>query len=142
MFGLIDNEYNMVAMDLEDIGEMHFSGKGAGKEPTASAIYGDILDILLNDKKIVSPNLKQVKICHYAQGQHDWLVRLYSLNQPINLEKILKFFNHGNIEIKDFADSHDLAFTITNISETKLFDIIHKLQELNVISVSKYFMIL
>lgn len=142
MLGLIDNEYNTVAIDLEAIGEMHFTGKGAGKEPTASAIYGDILDLLINKKKNIKPIIKQVKICHYAQGSHDWLVRIYSLNQPINLEKILKLFNYGNVEIKDFADSHDLAFTISDISENKLFDIIQKLQELNIISVSKYFMIL
>lgn len=142
MLGLIDNEYNTVAIDLDEIGQMSFSGKGAGKEPTASAIYGDIMDILLNTKKNVSPQIKQVKICHYAQGPHDWLVRLYSLNQAIDLEKILKLFNYGNIEIKDFADSHDLSFTISDISESKLFDIIQKLQELNIISVSKYFMIL
>ena len=142
MLGLIDNEYNTVQVDLESIGQMSFSGKGAGKHPTASAIYGDILDVLLNEKKIVKPNLNHPKICHYAQGKHEWLVRLYSLNQPINLEKILKFFVDGNMEIKDFENPNDLAFTIKGISETTLFETIQKLQELNIISVSKYFMIL
>ena len=142
MLGLIENEYNTIKLDLDSIGEMHFSGKGAGKEPTACAIYGDILDILLNNKKVIKSNLKQTKICHYAQGKHDWLVRLYSLNQAINLEKILKFFTDGTMEIEDFVDPNDLAFTIKGISETNLFDIIQKLQALNVISVSKYFMIM
>lgn len=142
MLGLIDNEYNTVTLDLADIGHMHFSGKGAGKQPTASAIYGDILDILLNNKKILKPMVKPVKICHYAQGKNDWLVRLYSLNQPIDLEKVLKFFTDGSIEIKDFINPNDLSFTIKAISETALFETIQKLQDLNVVSVSKYFMIL
>ncbi|MCH4891281.1 homoserine dehydrogenase [Acidaminobacter sp. JC074] len=142
MLGLIDNEYNTVQMDLDTIGEMTFSGKGAGKHPTASAIYGDILDILLNEKKVLEPATKRPKICHYAQGKHEWLVRLYSLNQPINLEKILKFFTDGNMEIKDFENPNDLSFTIKGISESTLFEIIQKLQNLNIISVSKYFMIL
>jgi len=142
MLGLIDNEYNTVQMDLESIGEMSFSGKGAGKHPTASAIYGDILDILLNDKKVIEPIITRPKICHYAQGKHEWLVRLYSLNQPINLEKILKFFTDGNMEIKDFENPNDLSFTIKGISESTLFEVIQKLQNLNIISVSKYFMIL
>jgi len=142
MFGLIDNEYNTVKIDLDQIGEMHFSGKGAGKQPTASAIYGDIMDILLNDKKVIHNKLQHKKICHYAQGKLEWLVRLYSLNQPINLEKVLKFFNDGTIEIKDFENPNDLAFTIKGISESNLFEIIQKLQSLNIISVSKYFMIM
>jgi len=107
MLGLNDNEYNTVQMNLESIGEMTFSGKGAGKHPTASAIYGDILDILLNDKKVIEPTITRPKICHYAQGKHEWLVRMYSLNQPINLEKILKFFTDGNMEIKDFENPND-----------------------------------
>ena len=142
MLGLIDNEYNTVQMNLESIGEMTFSGKGAGKHPTASAIYGDILDILLNDKKVIEPTITRPKICHYAQGKHEWLVRMYSLNQPINLEKILKFFTDGNMEIKDFENPNDLSFTIKGISESTLFEVIQKLQNLNIISVSKYFMIL
>lgn len=140
--GFINNEYNSVVLDLEDIGEMTFSGKGAGKFPTGSAIYGDILDILLNDKRSVKKPLTEVKICHYAQGYNDWLVRLYSLNQPIDLEKVFKFFNQGNVEIKDFTDPHDLAFTISGMSESNLFESINKLQNLKVISVAKYFMII
>lgn len=142
MLGLIDNEYNSVSMDLEHVGTMTFSGKGAGKLPTASAIYGDIIDILLNDKKPVKKPLEQAKICHFAQGKHNWLVRLYSLNQPIDLEKAFKFLNKGTIEIKDFSDPRDLAFSIEDVSETDLFNMITKLKNLNVISVSKYFMIL
>lgn len=142
MLGLIDNEYNTIQIDLSAIGQMSFSGKGAGKLPTASAIYGDILDILLNEKKQIQPIIQATRICHYAQGKHQWLVRLYSLNQPINLEKVLKFFLDGQIEIKDFENPNDLAFTIKGISETTLFETIQKLQELNIISVSKYFMIL
>lgn len=142
MLGLIDNEYNVVSLDIDEVGEMNFTGKGAGKLPTASAIYGDIMDILLNDKKVIKHQLDHKKICHYAQGKLDWLVRLYSLNQPINLEKVLKFFNDGMIEIKDFKNPNDLAFTIKGISESNLFEIIQKLQSLNIISVSKYFMIM
>lgn len=140
--GLINNEYNTVVMDLGDIGKMTFSGKGAGKYPTGSAIYGDILDILLNEKRQSKKLLQQTKICHYAQGFNNWLVRLYSLNQPIEIEKVFKFFNQGNVQIEDFTDPHDLAFTIKGMSESNLIDSINKLQNLNVISVSKYFMIL
>ncbi|MBN2795183.1 MAG: homoserine dehydrogenase [Clostridia bacterium] len=140
--GLINNEYNTVVLDLGQIGQMTFSGKGAGKFPTGSAIYGDILDILLNDKHQTKKPLVPTKICHYAQGYNDWLVRLYSLNHPIDLEKVFKFFNQGNVQIEDFTDPHDLAFTIQGMSETNLIDSIKKLQNLNIISVSKYFMIL
>ncbi len=141
--GQIDNEYNTVSLDITNVGNMIFSGKGAGKEPTAGAIFGDILDILTNTKKHKENTLdKDFRICHYAQGQNNWLVRMYSLNGTINLDKIFKYFNQVNVEIKDFSDPKDLAFVVKGITESNLFEVLNKLKVSNSISVSKYFMIL
>ena len=41
----IDNEYNIVVFNVNSVGDLSFVGKGAGKEPTGSAVYADIIDI-------------------------------------------------------------------------------------------------
>ncbi|WP_455537969.1 homoserine dehydrogenase [Terrisporobacter sp.] len=46
----IDNEYNIVVLNGDSVGELSFVGKGAGKEPTGSAVYSDLIDIL--DKRV------------------------------------------------------------------------------------------
>ena len=46
----IDNEYNIVVLNGNSVGELSFVGTGAGKEPTGSAVYSDLIDIL--DKRI------------------------------------------------------------------------------------------
>lgn len=46
----IDNEYNIVVFNGDSVGEVSFVGKGAGKEPTGSAVYSDLIDIY--DKRI------------------------------------------------------------------------------------------
>ena len=46
----IDNEYNIVVLNGNSVGELSFVGKGAGKEPTGSAVCSDLIDIL--DKRI------------------------------------------------------------------------------------------
>lgn len=46
----IDNEYNIVVFNGNSVGEVSFVGKGAGKEPTGSAAYADMIDIL--DKRV------------------------------------------------------------------------------------------
>ena len=46
----IDNEYNIVVLNGNSVGELSFVGKGAGKEPTGSAVYSDLIDIL--DKRV------------------------------------------------------------------------------------------
>ena len=48
----IDNEYNIVVLNGDSVGELSFVGKGAGKEPTGSAVYSDVIDIL--DNRIVN----------------------------------------------------------------------------------------
>ena len=44
----IDNEYNIVVLNGDSVGELSFVGKGAGKQPTGSAVYADIIDIFEN----------------------------------------------------------------------------------------------
>ena len=46
----IDNEYNIVVFNGDSVGEVSFVGKGAGKEPTGSAVYSDLIDIY--DKRV------------------------------------------------------------------------------------------
>ncbi|MCC3869926.1 homoserine dehydrogenase [Terrisporobacter mayombei] len=46
----VDNEYNIVVLNGNSVGEVSFVGKGAGKEPTGSAAYADVIDIL--DKRV------------------------------------------------------------------------------------------
>lgn len=41
----IDNEYNIIVFNGNSVGEVSFVGKGAGKEPTGSAVYSDVVDI-------------------------------------------------------------------------------------------------
>lgn len=46
----IDNEYNIIVFNGNSVGEVSFVGKGAGKEPTGSAAYADVVDIF--DKRL------------------------------------------------------------------------------------------
>ena len=46
----VDNEYNIVVLNGNSVGEVSLVGKGAGKEPTGSAAYADVIDIL--DKRV------------------------------------------------------------------------------------------
>ena len=41
----IDNEFNIIVVNGDFLGEVSFVGKGAGKDATGSAVYADVLDI-------------------------------------------------------------------------------------------------
>jgi homoserine dehydrogenase len=46
MLAMAKDAYNMVSVSGSIVGELMFYGQGAGKDPTASAVVSDILDIL------------------------------------------------------------------------------------------------
>lgn len=65
----IDNEYNIVVFNGNSVGEVSFVGKGAGKEPTGSAAYADVVDIfdkrLCNIDSFTKEKIEVEKIINY-----------------------------------------------------------------------------
>ncbi len=48
----VNNEFNVIILDGNIIGEIRISGKGAGRNPTANAVVGDIIYIMENKAPI------------------------------------------------------------------------------------------
>lgn len=74
-FASIHNEFNGICVVGESVGELFFSGKGAGKHPTATAVLGDLVDLLQNTK-----NQSHVPMTTYPQltqypYQASWILR-------------------------------------------------------------------
>jgi len=45
MLSLAEGVFNAVALSTDTAGDLFFYGRGAGAEPTASAVVGDVIDI-------------------------------------------------------------------------------------------------
>ena len=60
----IDNEFNIIVVNGDFLGEVSFVGKGAGKDATGSAVYADVLDIYDNRLNNVDAFIKEkVSVC-------------------------------------------------------------------------------
>ncbi|QSX08972.1 homoserine dehydrogenase [Alkalibacter rhizosphaerae] len=55
----VNEEFNIVSIKGNIIGELQFYGKGAGKNPTANAVVGDLLYIMNNQNSRESIDLSQ-----------------------------------------------------------------------------------
>lgn len=75
-FASVNNEFNAIKVVGESVGELFFSGKGAGKNPTATAVLGDFVDLLQNDKKRISPNYKTSNLLLNYPEKSNWLLCL------------------------------------------------------------------
>lgn len=92
-YASIVNEYNAISVLGEAVGELFFTGKGAGKNPTATAVLGDLMDLLQNKKKKRNTRLKPGIPIQFYPLPADWIVRDgkddYILIQNITEDELL-----------------------------------------------------
>ncbi|NFT52612.1 homoserine dehydrogenase [Clostridium sporogenes] len=89
----VENEFNCIIIEGDSIGEVAFYGKGAGKLPTASAIYADIINIINNKKeKDLLFNDEKAVIFREFPKEKDWLIRISTEDRTEVICDINKLF--------------------------------------------------
>ncbi|TDT72224.1 homoserine dehydrogenase [Hypnocyclicus thermotrophus] len=140
--GKIDNEFNGVMITGDSVGEVLFYGKGAGKYPTASAVFGDIVDIIINknESKIVLSK-ENYEFTYKYPFKSDWLVRVDSDDINKVTGKIFDIFSSNRVEITSFLSSGEIALKVSDINEYELEENLLKLKETGYLKAVKYFLI-
>ena len=113
----INNEYNVVIVNGDSVGEVSFIGKGAGKLATGSAVYSDILDILdSRSKKINSFSSEKIKVNQIIKNKCSALVRFSSYKKKEILEIIKACSESYNI----LEEKEELVILIDANSEHEI----------------------
>lgn len=73
----INNEFNIVILNGDAVGEVAFTGKGAGKLPTGTAVYSDVIDIV-NKRftEITAFSSEKANINNYLEDRGKALLRI------------------------------------------------------------------
>lgn len=89
----INNEVNAVIFNGDAVGEVTLVGKGAGKMPTGSAVYADVLDIV-NKRfaKITSFKGEEAKVIQNSQDKCSAILRIKNSNQQEVIKECAKAF--------------------------------------------------
>ena len=104
-FANINNEVNIVVLDGPECGELSFIGKGAGKLPTGSAVYGDLNDIVKGRySKITAFSEEKVECNFYSNATCNCIVRVSTTSKETVVEKFREFFNNMKVIDKSFND--------------------------------------
>lgn len=139
--GKIDNEFNGVVIDGDSVGNLMFYGKGAGKLPTASSIFGDLIAIIQNQIDTSNINLSNdYNLIENYPLKSSWVLRIDTkLAEDVTL-KLLDEFNNLPIIINKSSDNKTLYITVNNFTENEILKKINNLEK-NLVTVSKYFLI-
>lgn len=123
----INNEVNAVILNGDEIGELLFVGKGAGKLPTGSAVYSDLNDIINNRfTDVDSFNKEEANVIKFASKTCNCILRIKTLNIDEAINKCRENFN--NIKIIDKSISGEVAIFIECTSEAYVEKFIENLK--------------
>ena len=115
----ISDVFNGIVVTSEELDDVMFYGKGAGKLPTASAVIADVIDIAKHKNKSV--------IMGWEQGSDDYLLapeeQKYSYYIRVKSADISKFseFETVRLEKAEFEDEFAVITPHFNEKELKIF---------------------
>lgn len=100
----VRESFNAVFVEAKSAGQMMFYGKGAGGEPTASAILGDLVAVARNKVSGgVGPRVSDyasLKIAKIGQTKTRYLIRLNVADKPGVLESVAHVFASHQVSIQ------------------------------------------
>lgn len=137
----VRGSFNAVFVQGSAVGELMFYGRGAGGNPTASAVLGDLIDAALNLRKGSSASvgaLGEVPIRPIDELESEYYVHLDVVDQPGVLSAVAGVFgSHGvsisSMEQEGLGDEADLVFITHRALERDVQSTLRELRELDVV---------
>lgn len=129
-FYAIDHEYNGIQLYGKAFGKMQLSGKGAGKLPTANAVFGDFMDFCHQkmDRVAVYPHRQDFEILANAPLPQDWILQINNRPDPESLGRLLQTFADHKLSIHNIPTALGLQLMIGDLMQSELDERIELLQ--------------
>jgi len=137
----VRGSFNAVFVQGAAVGELMFYGRGAGGNPTASAVLGDLIDAALNLRKGSSASvgaLGEVPIRPIDELESEYYVHLDVVDQPGVLSAVAGVFGtHGvsisSMEQEGLGHEADLVFITHRALERDVQATLRDLRDLDVV---------
>jgi len=115
----VDGVFNAIRLTGDFVDTVMFYGRGAGMDPTASAIVGDVMAIALNLKAgigrrsaplgYLDTNLKKLEIKKIGEVSSKYYIRFSALDKPGVLARIAGVLGKNEISIESMIQSARIA---------------------------------
>lgn len=135
----VDDSFNAIFIKGRPIGEAMFFGHGAGQLPTASAVVGDLIDVVRNivygcSGRISCTCYLDEKVVSKDEVISKYFIRLFVDNKPGVLAEIAGVFgNHGVsissvIQKKALEKQAELVIITESVVEKDIYDAIEEIK--------------
>ena len=139
----VRESFNAVFVEAESAGQMMFYGKGAGGEPTASAVLGDLVAVARHRVNGgIGPkesDYADLKIAQIGQTKTRYLIRLNVADKPGVLESVAHVFASHQVSIQTVrqtgaGDKAELIVMTHSSNESSLSATVKDLKNLPVVT--------
>lgn len=120
----IDQEYNSIQLYSSDFDTLQFSGKGAGKMPTGTAIFSDLIDFLNGnvDQAAVYPSETNFISLAHSPLKENWVLQMTVNPTSEELGRILQSFSDHRLSIQQHPEIPGIQLEIEQMLEVDLFE--------------------
>lgn len=121
VLGRIEDEYNAILVKGDAVGDVMFSGKGAGMFPTASSVFADIADIIMHKDEVISLNDEKAEVNKNWDSEGNWLLRVKTNDRIKVIESITDNFRNSYIFSNAVSkDENEVAAFVKAESECEI----------------------
>ncbi len=138
----VRDTFNAVFVEAESAGQLMFYGRGAGGEPTASAVLGDLVAVArhraLGSLGPRESDYADRAICAIGKTKTQFLIRLDVADKPGVLAAIAQTFASENVSIQTVRQSGrgadaELIIVTHNATEDALSSTVKKLAAMDIV---------
>jgi homoserine dehydrogenase len=137
----VRESYNAVFIEGESVGNLMFYGRGAGGQPTASAVLGDLIDAATNLRKNSSASvgtLVEARIRPIDEARSEYYLNLEVADRPGVLAAVAGVFGVHDVSIRameqeGLGDEARLIFITHTAREADVQATLHDLRDLDVV---------
>ncbi|MBA2624026.1 MAG: homoserine dehydrogenase [Acidimicrobiia bacterium] len=137
----VRDSFNAVFVEGESVGDLMFYGRGAGGDPSASAVFGDLVDAATNLHRGAPTgvgSLPRARIRPIDEIRSEYYVHLDVADRPGVLHAVAgAFAEHGvslrSVEQEGMGEEARLIFITHEATEASVQATLHQLRDLDVV---------
>jgi len=137
----VRDSFNAVFVHGDAVGDTMFYGRGAGEMPTASAVVGDVLDVVRNLEYHCSGRIgcgcyREIQIKDFREVKNRFFLRMQVTNEPGVLAGIAKVFGDHKVSIERVIQRQaieakaELVIGTASVKEYHLEDALEELKKM------------
>lgn len=137
----VDQAYNAVYVEGDAVGDVMFQGPGAGADPTASAVVGDLLAVVRNIARGVTPRdtcscYGSKPVMEIGDTFDNYFIRMTAADRPGVLAQIAGCFGDSDVSIdsviqKKYCEGKaDLVLITERVRDRNLQEALGKIEKL------------